>query len=334
MREARGKCSTLKSEGGGGMGARFRALSSAMQGFAEATQDWDRLVETIARTLAVEIRDSCAVFELTPDGRTLLPLASHTPDPKAARQVAALLATPIDVERHALASRALRTGEGVLVAHVDLEAHRSEVDAAVLEHEEKLGIHSILVVPLRLRGRSIGLLALARFRADASPFDALDLELAQSLADNAALAISNARSYAEAQKARAIAERAETRFRRLAESGVVGILVADLTGRVIEANDTLLAILGRSRDELRVFQGFTAPGWEHVDLRALDQIRETGVAGPREKEYLRPDGSRVPVLVASAMTEREAGVAISFVLDLTQLKAAERDVAELRRARA
>lgn len=32
------------------MKARFRALSSAMQAFAEATQDWDRLVETIARS--------------------------------------------------------------------------------------------------------------------------------------------------------------------------------------------------------------------------------------------------------------------------------------------
>ena len=32
------------------MKARFRALSSAMQAFAEATQDRDRLVETIARS--------------------------------------------------------------------------------------------------------------------------------------------------------------------------------------------------------------------------------------------------------------------------------------------
>ena len=36
--------------GGVGMKARFRALSSAMQAFAEATQDGDRLVEAIARS--------------------------------------------------------------------------------------------------------------------------------------------------------------------------------------------------------------------------------------------------------------------------------------------
>ena len=48
------------------MEARFRALSSAMQAFAEATRDGVRLVETIARPLAVESRDSCAVWFTLP----------------------------------------------------------------------------------------------------------------------------------------------------------------------------------------------------------------------------------------------------------------------------
>ncbi len=315
------------------MEGRFRALSSAMQAFAEATQDWDRLVDTIARTLAVEIRDSCTVFGLSEDGERLEPLAMQTPDPVAAAHVAALLAVPLVVDEHAVMKRVLLTGEGVLFPRLDLTAHQHETALAADVHERKMGLHSVLLVPLRLRGRSIGLLSLGRFRPEAPPFDANDLELAQSLADNAALAISNARSYAEAEQARKLAERAELRFRRLSESGVVGMVTADLTGKVIEVNDALLTILGRPREELRVLTGLSAPGWEHVDRRAYEQLVATGVAGPREKEYLRPDGTRVPVLVASATTDSEAGAVTSFVLDLTQLKAAERDVADLKRGR-
>jgi len=70
------------------------------------------------------------------------------------------------------------------------------------------GGHSLLLVALRARGESIGLLSMVRFRPSSPPFDEQNRDLAQALADHAALAISNARSLKSA--VRELAERART----------------------------------------------------------------------------------------------------------------------------
>ena len=48
-----------------------------------------------------------------------------------------------------------------------------------------------------------------------------------------------------------------------------------------------------------------------------------GSVQPFEKEYLRKDGSRVPVLVGVASFEESKDHGVSFVLDLTDRKQAE-----------
>ncbi len=134
---------------------------------------------------------------------------------------------------------------------------------------------------------------------------------------------------AKERSARRLAEKAlresEARFRRLSESGVVGIVTADVHGQVFEANDAYLAIVGYSREE--ILQG--AVRW--VDLtpdefrgrgaRSVDQLRTTGVAPPWETETFRKDGSRVSILVGVAMLEYP--MTIAFIADLTERKRAE-----------
>jgi len=60
-----------------------------------------------------------------------------------------------------------------------------------------------------------------------------------------------------------------------------------------------------------------------VSEQALAQIAAHGTCDVYEKEYLRKDGSRVPVLIASAAVEETTGEIVGFVLDLTELKQAE-----------
>jgi two-component system, cell cycle sensor histidine kinase and response regulator CckA len=100
------------------------------------------------------------------------------------------------------------------------------------------------------------------------------------------------RDLSERVKAEAALREAQTRFTRLAESGLVGIIIADESGRILDANDAFLSMVGYSRDDLTAglvsWVRMTPPEWVSLNVVATEQLRAKGVAGPWEKEYLRP----------------------------------------------
>jgi PAS domain S-box-containing protein len=117
----------------------------------------------------------------------------------------------------------------------------------------------------------------------------------------------------------------ETRLKRLADAGIVGITVADDSGRIVEANDAFLAMVGHSRDDLEAghiaWDAMTPPEWHHVLGAIREQLEAQGFARPCETEYLRKDGSRVAALVGVARLDGTAHIAIT--LDLSDLKRVE-----------
>ncbi|QSQ27083.1 PAS domain S-box protein [Pyxidicoccus parkwayensis] len=130
-------------------------------------------------------------------------------------------------------------------------------------------------------------------------------------------------------RAEALAEQleaGESRFRRIFESHVIGLVLSDNQGRVTHANDAFLRIVGYSREDLtegRInFLAMTPPEFHAVTMRAVEEIEAHGVASTFEKEYVRKDGSRVPVLLGSVRLPEQDQNA-TFVLDLTERKAAE-----------
>ena len=122
-------------------------------------------------------------------------------------------------------------------------------------------------------------------------------------------------------------ERREAKIRRLVDSNIVGIMIPDLGGRIVEANDAFLDMVGYSRDDLASgrlrWTDMTPAEWLPVSEQAMLRMRTTGRCEPFEKEYIRKDGSRVPVLVGAAAFERGRDEAVAFVLDLTERKQAE-----------
>ena len=129
-------------------------------------------------------------------------------------------------------------------------------------------------------------------------------------------------------------KRAEEQFtrhlRRLVESNIVGIVVANQE-RIIHANELYLKMLGYSREDLlagRVdWVRATPQKWLSKDMAALQELRETGVCTAFEKEYIKPDGTRVPVLMGAAALANEPDLTwIGFVVDLTAQKALEREL--------
>src|SRR5262249_22677618 len=140
------------------------------------------------------------------------------------------------------------------------------------------------------------------------------------LASEAAMSLDNSRLYRELQER-------ESKIRRLVEANIIGVIIADLDGSIIEANDAFLEMLGYSRDDLvagRLRRSVvTPPEWHAATHRAIAQIRTTGRYDTYEKEYLRKDGSRVPALIGGAAFEDTRSHSVSFVLDLSERKRSE-----------
>src|SRR5207237_7480180 len=100
-------------------------------------------------------------------------------------------------------------------------------------------------------------------------------------------------------------QESEKRFRRLVESNIFGVAFGDFFGSIHYTNDYFLNMVGYSREELLTGQiqwmSLTPSEFLPFDVKALKELREHGVAVPFEKEYIRKDGSRVPVLIGSAL---------------------------------
>jgi PAS domain S-box-containing protein len=125
----------------------------------------------------------------------------------------------------------------------------------------------------------------------------------------------------------------ESRLRRLVDANIIGIIIADLDGRIIEANDAFLGIVGYTRADLlagRVNWGALTPEeYGPVIEQALDDTRRHGRHEPFEAGYIRKDGSVVPALVGTAFLGGRQNLVVGFLLDLTDRKRAEREREQL-----
>lgn len=124
---------------------------------------------------------------------------------------------------------------------------------------------------------------------------------------------------------------AHERVGRLFDANIMGNVIVRQTGAILEANDYFLNLVGHTRDELERgeldWRAITPPEWLPVSDHAIGEMRSAGTSAPYEKEYLRADGTRVPVLVAATGLPGPDELIAAFVLDNTERKRAE---AELR----
>ena len=120
----------------------------------------------------------------------------------------------------------------------------------------------------------------------------------------------------------------EQKLRSLVEANILGVIVADLDGRIYESNDCFAQTLGYSTDEL-LAETFhwsqLIPPESHEALgQIMTTLLSTGALPPFEWEYLRKDGSRVPILAMATLLDQERRLALGVALDISAQKAAER----------
>jgi signal transduction histidine kinase len=193
-----------------------------------ASLDVHATLHAVASVIVQHLANGCAAHLARPDGgfeRTAL----ITRDPLVSRliEVAQQSAPLPDVPPQAY-REALNTGRAMLFNGDDIDPgvlFSAAVNSMWRERLQKLGIYSIMIVPLVARGRTLGALTLVRgvglnphLVAGAShpdspgpishPFGPADLSLGEEIGRRVALAVDNAQLYAAEQQARAQAEAA------------------------------------------------------------------------------------------------------------------------------
>lgn len=118
------------------------------------------------------------------------------------------------------------------------------------------------------------------------------------------------------------------RFKRLFDVNMLGICFWTVDGKITEANDEYLRIVGFTRPEFEV-RGFidwrTLTPAEHkeADDRAIRECMDRGVSSVYEKEYQQRDGTRIPIVLGVAFLTGSKFDGIAFVMDVTDRKRAE-----------
>lgn len=177
---------------------------------------------------------------------------------------------------------------------------------------------SILCLPVSSQAKPLGALYLEN-NLTPGAFTPARTAVLKLLASQAAISIENSYLY------RDLAER-EARIRRLVDADIIGIFIWEFTGRILEANNAFLRMLGYDHDDLVAgrlsWRNLVPRAWNETDDHLLIQLRAQGTLQPFESEYFHKDGTQVPVLIGVA-TFGGSDQGVAYVLDLTERKEAQ-----------
>ncbi|MDQ3585669.1 MAG: PAS domain S-box protein [Acidobacteriota bacterium] len=129
---------------------------------------------------------------------------------------------------------------------------------------------------------------------------------------------------AERRRIEAALRESESRFRRLSESNLIGIMFWDLRGRITEANDAFLDMLGYTRADLAAgkihWEQVTRSEARSLDEKAFAEMSANGACTPFKRQFVRKDGSRVDLFFGAALLEGSTNKIVCFALDLSKYK--------------
>jgi PAS domain S-box-containing protein len=173
--------------------ARLSILARAGDLLAQSL-DYPKTLAAVADLVVPRLADWASVETLEPDGVIRSVALAHVdPDRKAiAREFRRR--RPPDIKAPSGIGHAIATGEPELIPEITEEMLDAIDDPEVRRLVDELQLHSVMIVPLRARGRTLGAMSYV-WAESGNTYSSADLEFAQTLAARMALVIDNARLY-------------------------------------------------------------------------------------------------------------------------------------------
>jgi PAS domain S-box-containing protein len=178
---------------------RLGALANTSTVLAQARTDFNGALEALAQLGAEVLSECCVLTLLAEESGALEVVAAHHPEPEARQLLKSELYGVVKLENSS-ASRVLSSGQPLLQARIPQEGLLERLSPGMRRFVERYGLHTSLVVPLRVQGKAIGTLGVSRGQPG-QPYTLEDQEFLQELADRAALTIQNVRLLKTAQEA-------------------------------------------------------------------------------------------------------------------------------------
>jgi PAS domain S-box-containing protein len=178
----------------------LRLLADASLTLAKSL-DYDETLSKVARLAVPAFADWCLIGVLDDDHLRLV-AATHVDRAKDA--LFAEMLPPAEVDALGAIGRVIRTQTPLLVEHVSDDASYKatfgEENPRAAELFRKVGMRSILIVPLVARERSVGVLSLGRAE-EGRPYGSRDVSVAEDLGRRCAMAIDSSLLYRSSQEA-------------------------------------------------------------------------------------------------------------------------------------
>lgn len=293
--------------------------------------NYAKTLQSVADLATEYIADWCAIDLLTAPKEVKLVAVAHKDPRKVAWAKEFRQNFPVQFDDPQGVAKVIMSGKSELYSHITEEMLAADPrNKKNIEIIKKIGMQSVMIVPIIIRKKARGAITFVS-SSPVNLFTKLSVSFAEDLARRAAQAIDNATLYKqvkeeleEREKVQSALRESENKYQKLFDSSIIGVVVGKAGVSMSEVNDTFLKMIGYSRDDFEQnripIDKMTPDKWLDGNARAIEELRHFGESSTWEKEFIRKDGTLIPVLVGSTMLNAKTDTILTFVLDTSERK--------------
>lgn len=325
----------------------LRAMENRLRLLSEAGErlgsffEYTAAIEAVARIVVPALSDLCMI-DVASEAGTLERKVVLFADPKKQATLAErLMQFTARPGWQSPQARVIASGDPMLLSEMPAEPGEPRSDENRRADPMRVAdIRSLMVVPLKARGRTFGALTMASAESDRR-YSPLDLQVAQDLSSRIAMALDNARLYDEAQRANQALRLAEAQSSGIVSISADAIISIDEDYRMTLFNEGAEKVFGYSKAEavgapldMLIPQRFRAIHRQHVARFAAGEQTSRRVNDRGAELFgLRKNGEEFPIDAAISKlvvgSKRILTVALRDVTEQKRIESDQRFLAEV-----